>query len=498
MRAKKILITALLIFIGAAGALFTQAEKIRIAVAPFDDSVTAEGEAERAGTAAAQALRGAFSSVERFFVREPGAIQGYFDTLTRVQAGLAEPDTIRGQSENLLVKYLTVGTVSKFEGLYDADARTVNIDTWVIVHSHGATAGTLADALGDISWSVKNQFTGDYLKDRDENDPDRPVVSVTGFSDYNIPAQKRGYSGAFSEILNGQMGSFILISTVEGKYARALLEEKALEMAGVIGNDDSGAGLSIRGIQYRLAGDIRVFSDLICINYRLQDTSDGRTVYQGSKEIAGRKGLRPAAWSISCEIEDVLNSRIGTVKIGSTPPSAEVYIDGGRAGATPFLGSLSRGHHTVTLKLSGYKQHEEALEVLPKKITEKNIRLQAVTLELMMKAMSLERQGKWGEAVESYQKFIDEYGGSYEADNALYRKGHVLLVNVKDYAAALNAFKSLVARYPDTMTRAEAYFGMMKTYMAMGEREKARETAEYMIKNYPEAYATEEARGMSL
>ena len=497
MKAKSIFISALIIT-AAAGMLFTQEGKIRIAVAPFDDSVTSEGAGERCGPAAGDSVRKAFSAVDRFLVREPGAVQAYIDGLVRVQAGLADPDSVKGQSENLKIKYLTVGTVSKFEGFYEVDARTVNIDTWVIVHSNGSTAGSIAEAMGDIGWAIKNQFTGDYLANRDEDDSERPVLSVANFSDFNIPAQKKGYSGAFSEILNSQLGAFILISTVEGKYAKALYEEKILEMAGIAGNDDSSAGLNIKGIRYKLTGDIRVFSDLVCINYRLHDTSDGRIVFMGSKEIGSRKGLRPAAWSISNEIEDVLNNRIGALNVASTPASAEVYIDGGRAGTTPLVMSLTSGSHSLKLKLFGYKPHEETVSITSKHVTGKNIALKTVSLELMMRAMMLERQGKWNDAVGAYQQFIDEYGESYESNNALYRKGHVLLVNVKDYPKALAAFKALVDRYPDTMTRAEAYYGMIKTYMAMGEKQKVKETASYLIKNYPEAYATEEARNLSI
>ena len=48
------------------------------------------------------------------------------------------------------------------------------------------------------------------------------------------------------------------------------------------------------------------------------------------------------------------------------------------------------------------------------------------------------------------------------------------------------------------MTRAEAYFGIVKTYLAMGQKEKAKDTVKYMTDNYPEAYATEEARKLQL
>ena len=372
---KKSILISLLIIVATAGILFTQEEKIRIAMTPFDDSVTSEGEREQAGSAAGNSIRNAFLAVDRFFVREPDAVKEYIKGLVKVQAGLAHPDLLKGQSGNLNVKYLTVGTVSKFEGIYDVDARTVNIDTWVILHSHGSTADSITEAVGDIDWSIKNQFTREYLKNRNEDDLDRPVLTVAKFTDFNIQAQKKGYSGAFSEILNSQLGSFILISTVERKYAKALLEEKMLEMAGIVSDDDSGEKLKIKGIQNKLTGDIRIFNDLICINYRLHNTSDGSIMYMGSKEIGSRNGLRSAAWSISNEIEDVLKKRIGSLNIMSTPSSAEVYIDGNMTGKTPLVISMASGNHSLMLKLVEYNLYEETVTVTSKNVTEKNITL---------------------------------------------------------------------------------------------------------------------------
>jgi TolB-like protein len=51
-----------------------------------------------------------------------------------------------------------------------------------------------------------------------------------------------------------------------------------LEMAGVIENDDSGKSFSDKGFQYKVEGDIRVFSDMITVNYRVYETASGALV----------------------------------------------------------------------------------------------------------------------------------------------------------------------------------------------------------------------------
>jgi len=92
---------------------------------------------------------------------------------------------------------------------------------------------------------------------------------------------------------------------------------------------------------------------------------------------------------------------------------------------------------------------------------------------------------------------MKEYGDTVEADSAYYRKGHLEMMYTKNYKDALNTFESLVKRYPEAMIRAEGYYGMMRAYDLLGNKPKASEIKQYILTNYGETNAADEAKKMS-
>lgn len=469
------------------------ASQIRVAVVPFDDSLTSESEREKSGERAAAMVESDLRKMDRFYVRERNAIQSYISSLEKVQVGALGPEAMKGDPASLKVDFLTVGTVSKVNGRYEVDARTVGIDSMTIFHSHGSSSETLDEAVGDIEWYMKEKFSPEYIRER-QSDEERPTVTVFRFRDYNARAWKAGYGGSFAEILNSQMGTFLSISTVERKYSKVLVNEKILEMAGVIENDESGSSFREKGIEYKVEGDIRVFSDMITLNYRVCDTSDNSIVYTGSRDIGSSRGLRPAAWSISNTIEDVLNNRIGTVKFTTTPAGADIYIDGKHEGKAPAQIPAMNGTHSIGIRLDGYIPYKGDVEVQAKGVTEQVITLREVPFRIFENAMNFERRKDWAGAVAAYAGFIREYGDTKEADSACYRKGHIEMMYLKNYSDALATFEALVKRYPDTTIRAEGYYGIMRAHEFLGNRGKAAETKNYILVNYSETNAAEEAR----
>ncbi len=490
MRRHFLLLAVILLFTGV---LYSEQNIIKLAVGNFDDSTTSAGEKEKAGNGIAVSLEKRFSSIDCFCVRTRGAIKNYLDKISLVESGLRKPDILKSQSGARKIDYLTVGTVSKINGRYEADARTVNVDNWQIVHSHGLNAASVREATDEIGWYISEKFTPDSLNKREKYNGDRPVVTVLSFRDFNREAMNRGMSAIFSEILNSQLGSFNNIVTVERKYSKSLIEEKILEMAGVTENDSSNTNLSIKKIGYKLTGDFRVFKDLICINYNVFNTNDGRLVFSGSREMTHPSQMRSIAWSIANIAEEVLANRIGTLKINTVPSNAEVFIDNVPSGRSPVTLSLAKGEHSVKLKMSGYQTEFRNLSILPRVLKKINIKLSTIRMQLLQKAYVYESRSQWKMAIKAYDDFIRKYNDTSEVNSAYYRKGHILMIQLRDYKSALETFKTLIQRYPDTMTRAEAYYGMAKAYHLMGMKSDAIKTKNYLLNKYGDTYAAQEA-----
>jgi len=468
--------------------------KIRLAVIPFDDSITLAGENEKAAKNIAASMEGLLGNNERFYLRPANAIGNYIETLTKVQLGLANPDSIKDEGKKLLVNYLTVGSISKFGERYEVDARIVNINDWRIVHSYGATGSTTSGTIKSVGNSIEEKFTLNYLNKRLDDKIDRPTVSVYKFKEFNTRPELDGISGAFAEMLNSQMGEFMEVNTIELKFAKALVDEKQYEMAGVIENDNSNASYNNKGIQYKVSGDIRVFPDVICINYTIHNTSDSKVISISSIEVTSSAALRTAAWSAATEVEQEINSRVGAFKLSSKPAGAKVFIDEEPFGSTPATLYLDKGVHNLRLTLQDYETHEEKIEILPRKVNQVNVNLKTISLQLLEKAFSLESEGNCESAVKCYNDFIAKYDKTTMANQALYRKGHLELLKLKRPKDAMATFNTLLKSYPETMIRAEGYYGLALTYFAIGEIEKAKETVKFLLEKYRETSAAEEAR----
>ena len=470
--------------------LLSQSQTIRLAVVPFDDTLTAASELEKAGNEAAYFMESAFKKNEIFTLRERNAIQDYIAAMEKVQLGLANPESLKRDPASLKVDFLTVGTVSKLYGKYEVDVRTVAINDMAIVHASGASGSSLSGALGDIQWDVQKRFNQAYIDERSGEEEGKPVITVFKFRDSG-PA---GYGGTFAEILNSQMGTYGSLSVIERKYSKSLVNEKVLEMAGVIENDNSDSNFSLKGIQYKVEGDIRVFGDMCTLNYKIIGTGNNRIVHIGSIDIPSAASLRPVAWRISNTIDDVLNNKAGSLSVTSVPNGADIYIDGSFQGKTPLVLSLANGSRKIEAKLEGYASYEGTVDVKAKTVLSHAIRMRAVSLKVFDTAMLFERNKNWTGAVSAYDDIIKAYRGTSTANQSAYRKGDIEMKYLKNYEAALKTFTDLVDEYPDTFIRAEAYYGLLKINEHIGNTQKASELREYILQNYGETNAADEIR----
>lgn len=487
---KKVIISLAVFFISLG--LFSQASKIRLAVSGFNDTITRETESLNSGDYMSVNLEKLYLASDGFQVRESGAIKKYLDNLKSVQLGLTDKFIFNGKDDSLLVDYLVFGTVSSIDGKYNVDARVVNIDSWKIVKSYGITSANLDEAIQKIKFSLIENFNREFIADRESLMNDSPTVAVFMIRDENPAAMKTKFSSVFSEMLNSVLGSFQLINTVERTYTKTLIQEKVLEMVGVTENSSVNRK-DVMDIQYKLTGGFRVFKDVITINYKLERISDGQVVFIGSRDIGSSASLRTACESISNTIEDVLANRIGTLRLESKPSDADVYIDNELMGKTPLLIPVSKGDHSLIVKMDGFETHKSSITIEPQSVIEKSIKLAALSRKLLNEAYNLERSGNMENAVRLYDEFIAKYGDATEVNEALYRKGH-LLISLKRYNEAVTTFESLVKKYPDAMTRAEAYFGLAKAYYSMGDLARAKSAKSFLLERFGETYTAEEAR----
>jgi len=491
---NKILIAASVFAVFCTGSiLFSQSETVRFAVSPFI-ALTADAEVENDGTIASKQVESSLSENKWFELRKSGEIESFLDKLSIAQSGAGDADEVAAMGKTLKIDYLTVGSVAKFGSHYEVDSRSVDINTWMIVHSSGCSAADLDLACGYVNKDVEITLTKENLSEKSKNAKDKPTLAVYKFSDSNDLAQELGYGGSFSEILNSELGSRNDLGVMERTHLRAVIDAKQLEMCGVTPNDDSDGYFAVRGISYKFEGTIKVFPGMVCVGYQVINTANNRRIYMGYAEFGSVKGIRPLARRIAREIDDSINHKIGTVELSTDPAGAEVSIDGQPYGKSPVVFSLPAGVHSVRASFAGYETVIKRVTIKPGKVASESIKLGVLSRQLFNEAFAAESRKDWKGAIAKYDEFIKLYDNTEDANQAYYRKGHVLLLYMNDKEGALKTFEALILRYPDSMTRAEAYFGVARAYKEMGNAEKVTETVTILRSKFPNEIATEEAK----
>ncbi|MCX8123597.1 MAG: tetratricopeptide repeat protein [Spirochaetes bacterium] len=490
---KKTIIPAIIItLIIVCSFLIGQEQSIRVAIAPFDDTPAMEAISPSATDSLTQLL----SNNKHITIRQPNAIQSYLNLLEKVQIGIEDPTVLKGKADMLQIDYLVVGSIGKILDRYEVDARMVDIQSWKIV----STCGVEADGLNNGVSKVADYFsslTFSQIQQYLEHTKDTPTVGIQEFREFFENPPTALYCATFMEMLTSALADKTKNSIIESKFTSRLLEEKSLEMAGIIENSKADQLFTIHGIEYRIIGNIRVFPDLIVVNYGIINSSNQKIIFTGSVDAVTPNSLRAIASHIAKTIDDALNNKIANLLITTEPVDAEIYINDTFAGTTKnkkLMAIAQKGKNVVTAKAEGCKAATVEIDCKPRITNTVRIRIERITERLLQEAMVFESNGQYTKAIERYNEFVKETGNTTEANVALYRIGHILLKNIQDYEKAKHIFTQLLNNYPEPLIRSEGYFGLAQTYLAMGNKELAKSTINYLLQYYPQSNAAQEAK----
>ncbi|MDP7531065.1 MAG: PEGA domain-containing protein, partial [Candidatus Scalindua sp.] len=119
-----------------------------------------------------------------------------------------------------------------------------------------------------------------------------------------------------------------------------------------------------------------------------------RSIAPGTHEVEVRmKGHEKWKRSVKVNVgkEKVLTAllqiKTGSIRVESTPPNADIYIDGEKAGTTPdTLLSIIPDQHEVEVRMDGYEVWSENIVVEPDKETSLTVALKLRTGSLSIKS----------------------------------------------------------------------------------------------------------------
>lgn len=98
------------------------------------------------------------------------------------------------------------------------------------------------------------------------------------------------------------------------------------------------------------------------------------------------------------------------------------------------------------------------------------------------------REGRYGRAIAGFQKFLNAYPNSDQADDAQYWLGESYYLS-RDYSAAKEAFINLGVHHPESTQLPNALLKLGYIYGVTGETTRAREVLQKLIQTYPDTQA---------
>ncbi|PKL41389.1 MAG: hypothetical protein CVV44_01770 [Spirochaetae bacterium HGW-Spirochaetae-1] len=366
---KKIAAAVLLLVMGAVFHGWTEAPKHGIAVAPFDNPFCEAVEKQCVSFAAT--LEKKFPLIDIFSLRKAGAVVDYLKNLALMQAGILSDRSLASDMKNLSIEYITVGTISVFDGRYEVDERVVNIDTWEVVQTCGVSTDSMDYAVEAICYDMKEALRGPLTG---KGGSTRPVLSIRRFTGQGGAGEGSAYGDAMAEMINTGLGRVGDIALIERKFSGALVMEKELEMAGIVEHGKVLSAFRDRGIGYSVSGEIRIFPDVICVTYRVNNTNCGAPVSMGYHEIATSRAFRPLAERITDDIRNILVKKMGTLSLDILPADARVYVDNV---LYDFRDSfpLEAGSHVLAIERDGYENVEERISITAGNVESRQFRL---------------------------------------------------------------------------------------------------------------------------
>jgi tol-pal system protein YbgF len=99
-------------------------------------------------------------------------------------------------------------------------------------------------------------------------------------------------------------------------------------------------------------------------------------------------------------------------------------------------------------------------------------------------AQGLLKAGKYKEAFEAFDKFIQNYSSSKELPNAQYSLGYAQF-SLKNYRAAIATQQKLIAQFPDSPKVPDAKFNVANCQIQLSDIEAAKKTLKDLIAQHP-------------
>lgn len=205
--------------------------------------------------------------------------------------------------------------------------------------------------------------------------PDHARVFITDSQSWEIGGQSGGGGGAFaSEAHGGARPQTAEIIKTFGQRCPEVISNNIQTKADyiVLLDHEGGKGLLRHkdkvAVFTRISGDSLVSKSTLSLGGSVQTACDAiRSDWaKNSVSIRTAENAETAAKDkvpgAAPQVVQVAESNVTKISVASTPPGADIEVDGGFVGNTPSTIEIASGEHTVKVSKGGFKDWERKLK----------------------------------------------------------------------------------------------------------------------------------------
>ncbi|MBE7412827.1 MAG: tetratricopeptide repeat protein [Leptospiraceae bacterium] len=438
-------------------------------------------------------------------IRDRDAFQVAWEQVTQCKAGIVKCDD--NNAEMKMLNILVFGDIHKHTDGYIFNLRAVSQKTYSVLYSGSITGKNPDNLVVDLASELNDKFKAIASSETSFEDQEKQGeggfrIAIYKIKASNEAAQKIPIGNILDSVLTTAFKNKGKFQIVENSRIADIMNEKRLAMSGLV--ETNAPLFEARGITHYLAGSLKVYNNDRVLSYQIINVKTGLPIVTSMIEWEDEKQLAAAMEEVASKTNEEVFHVNGKLTVEACEPDGvSIFIENKEQGSRldeiglcpKTIEDMPKGKYTLVFKHEDRDTMSQEIEIKAMETTKVPlIKMPPIDMSAFQNGGSLEGQGKYQEAIASYQEFYKRYPRHRMSGYAMYREGFITQIYLKNFEKGRKILEDVIKRRPDYEILTEAYTGIAFGYQAAGNSEKSKEIFKMIIEQYPGTSAADAAR----
>ncbi len=451
------------------------------------------------------ALQSELQKQKAVTIRDRDAFKVAWEQIAQCKAGIVKCD--ENNAEMKMLNILVFGDIHKHTEGYIFNLRAVSQKTYAVLYSGSITGKNQDNLIADLASELSDKLKAIGASETSFEDQEKQGeggfrIAIYKIKAANEAAQKVPIGNILDSVLTTAFKNKGKFQIVENSRIADIMNEKRLAMSGLV--ETNAPLFEARGITHYLAGSLKVYNSDRILSYQIINVKTGLPIVTSMIEWEDEKQLAVAMEEVAAKTNEEVFHVNGKLSIEACEPSGvSIFLENKEQGSRldeiglcpKTVEDMPKGKYTLVFKHEDRDTMSQEVEIKAMETTKiPLVKMPSIDLTAFQSGGSLEGQGKYQEAITSYQEFYKRYPRHRMSAYAMYREGFITQIYLKNFEKGRKILEEVIKRRPDYEILTEAYTGIAFGYQAAGNTEKSKEIFKMIIEQYPGTSAADAAR----